>query len=306
MAPEEPEFVKTLPPEARLYGGDAAIVLAHIRFRCQRPQRRDDDYLEHDGHAWWRVSYEYLSAETGVKVKTVRTSVTKLERAGVLLANNLPPYNDRRRCYRLQAADLPLAATGTSLTSDKPAGAGDVPEGADHLPVGAVRLPVGADAPIYQESLEGGEGADAPTPPTPPKLTLVSKEQTAGLPDDLPPQPPPRCDKSPDGDNCSTPCRQCQAVREWQEAAAAEAAEAHALFNRQVRAAIKACPECDGNGLVDGDNQVRRCTLHPNLDSLAAAGGAARGDTGGPSSDAHRATQPLRHAAKPAPAQGAS
>lgn len=294
MAPEEPEFVKTMPPETRLYGGDAAIVLAHIRFRCQRPPRRDDDYVEHDGHTWWRVSYEHLSTETGVKVKSVRTSVTKLVQAGVLLAKNLPPYNDRRRCFRVEAADLPLAHSGTSLTCDKPAGADDVPDGADRLPVEAVRLPIRADAPISQKDRRGEGRTVAPT--SPPTLTVISNSK--------PPMRPPRCDRHPEG--TTAPCRQCQAVREWQEAAAAEDAQARDRLNRHVRAAIAACGECDGNGLVDGDNEVRRCALHPNLDSLVSAGSAGRGDTGGPPSDAHRASQPLRHAAKPAPAQGAS
>ncbi|WP_141564344.1 hypothetical protein [Mycolicibacterium palauense] len=92
-----------------------------------------------------------------------------------------------------------------------------------------------------------------------------SKAETEPPPLPWPP-PPPRCERHPEG--TTAPCRQCQAVREHGEKAAAQDAAARAGLNRRILTQIAHCDECDERGLVDDGDQVRRCTQHPNRDAL--------------------------------------
>ena len=261
---DQPEFVMVRPVEVVAYGAVAAIVLAHIRWRCEEP---GVGRIEADGHRWWRVAREVLGAELGLSVKAVRGALEVL--GGVVVAKRLPPLNDKSLAYRVTGYAQPL-------TSQKPAGAlrdqpkalGGVPcapEGRPESPQGQLEKPPGAHAPIYKTLRQEETGAPAPT--SPPKLTVV------GNSNDIPPldaqfwpPPPPRCERHPSG--TTAPCRQCAAAREWREKADAQDAEARTKLNRRVLTQIAHCDECDERGMVDDGDQVRRCTRHPNRDVM--------------------------------------
>jgi hypothetical protein len=151
-AGRQPEFVRVVPAEVAKYGSNAAIVLAHIRFRC-------------DGDGWWRVSLSDFGREVGLSVKAVRTALAVL--ANVVEATHLSHGEDRTLAYRLagrQAADQPFAAEGTwSQAADQPFAA----EGTTICPTGHDHLPPGANALLIENLEKGGE--ENPAPPTCPR-----------------------------------------------------------------------------------------------------------------------------------------
>jgi hypothetical protein len=118
-----PQHVKVVPAEVERYGGNAAIVLAHIRYRCESdgPGRIEAD----DDRRWWRVSLADLAHELGMSQKAIRTALRRL--SNVVVANHFPPLEDQTLAYRVHAPDQSIAARGTvSNTSDQsPLGAWD-------------------------------------------------------------------------------------------------------------------------------------------------------------------------------------
>lgn len=111
-----PPFTRVLPDETRRYGPAAAIVLAHIRFRCESdgPGR-----YRHDGYRWWRISHAELGEEVGLSRKQVLAAVEKLAAANSLLVEHHPPLEDQSRSYHL-ASDLPVSETGQVMTCQSP------------------------------------------------------------------------------------------------------------------------------------------------------------------------------------------
>jgi hypothetical protein len=104
-AGRQPEFVRYIPAEAERFGAAAAIVLAHIRFRC-------------DGDGWWRVSVVDLAYELGLSVQTVRTALEK-RLAGVVMAQRFAGTDDTTKAYRL-AADLPFVSSNKPQDAEAP------------------------------------------------------------------------------------------------------------------------------------------------------------------------------------------
>lgn len=88
-------FVKVRPEEVAQYGATGALVLAHIRYRCESdgPGR-----LVHDGHRWWRVSHGDLGREIGLTPRSVRTALHRLGAA--VPAKQLPPMEDQTLAFR--------------------------------------------------------------------------------------------------------------------------------------------------------------------------------------------------------------
>ena len=86
-----PPFIQVVVAEIHTYGPAAAIVLAHIRYRChtEGPGR-----IHRAGHRWWRVSQKDLSIEVGLSIKTVRKSLKDLQRSAIR-ANHFAPFNDQ-------------------------------------------------------------------------------------------------------------------------------------------------------------------------------------------------------------------
>jgi hypothetical protein len=97
-----PPFIRTLPDEVERYGAPAALVLAHIRYRCDSD---GPDRFEVDGVRWWRVSHVDLGSEVGLSRQTVRTALRALNQ--VVSANTFPRWNaeartiDQTRAYRV-------------------------------------------------------------------------------------------------------------------------------------------------------------------------------------------------------------
>lgn len=106
-----PPFTRVLPDETELYGAVAAIVLAHIRFRCESdgPGR-----YERGGFRWWRTSYGEIGRELGLSPSQVERAMTKLANS-VAVAHH-PPLEDQTRSYR-PACDLPVPEIGRVVTS---------------------------------------------------------------------------------------------------------------------------------------------------------------------------------------------
>lgn len=112
MSAVRPPFFKVVPEEVERYGPAAAIVLAHIRYRCESdgPGRSVID-----GERWWRVSVADLAAEVGLSVQPVRTALKAL--AGTVVAKRFSS-DDTTKAYRLaldgaecQPPDLPFVSS---------------------------------------------------------------------------------------------------------------------------------------------------------------------------------------------------
>lgn len=162
-----PPFIRVLPDEAERYGPAAAIVLAHIRFRCESegPGR-----IDRDGLRWWRVSRHNLGREVGLSVKVVRKALDGL--SGVVAAKHFAPLSDQSLAYRPVVDD-------DALNCQKPRRASahqpEAPQGTDRAPMGISKSPAGhgtephraSALPIreLEEEQEGGEaGVRAPGP----------------------------------------------------------------------------------------------------------------------------------------------
>jgi hypothetical protein len=143
-AGRQPEFVRVTPAEVAKYGGNTAIVLAHIMFRSA------------DG--WWRVSLTNLGREVGMSQKVIRKALEAL--ADVVVARHFPPWEDQTLAYRLQASDQPVAPQGrVSQASDQPV----APQGIAPCPTGHGTVPQRASVLLIENVEKGGE--EKPGPP---------------------------------------------------------------------------------------------------------------------------------------------
>lgn len=95
-----PPFIRVLPPDVERYGPHAAILLAHIRFRCKSdgPGR-----FTAEGARWWRVSQVDMADETGLSVQGVKTALKAL--GNVVLARHFKPLSNQSRAYRVTTAN---------------------------------------------------------------------------------------------------------------------------------------------------------------------------------------------------------
>ncbi|SKD92106.1 Uncharacterised protein [Mycobacteroides abscessus subsp. abscessus] len=217
-----PPFVRVVPHEVAKYGAAAALVLAHVRWRCETdgPGR-----MVVDAHRWWRVSHRNLGREVGLSQKSVKTAIAALGDA--LSAKHFPPLEDQSRAYRvaddsesltgqksIQArSDLPEAQTG-----QHPSHLGSVPSlnGPGTEPERASALPI--------ETLETNEeGGDRPEPAREPlDVATVPGEANNPLPQNLlaipdPDAEPARyCSRHPAGTDA--PCGACGRHRREHEA----------------------------------------------------------------------------------------
>lgn len=111
-----PPFIRVVPEEVEQHGAAAAIVLAHIRYRCESD---GPDRIEHDGYRWWRVAWRDIGSELGMSRRTIRTAMQKLENA--VLANHFPPLEDQSLAYRVARDDAaPTSQRSKQSRSDLP------------------------------------------------------------------------------------------------------------------------------------------------------------------------------------------
>jgi hypothetical protein len=170
-----PQHVKVVPAEVERYGGNAAIVLAHIRYRCESdgPGRIEAD----DDRRWWRVSLADLAHELGMSQKAIRTALRRL--SNVVVANHFPPLEDQTLAYRVHAPDQSIAARGTvSNTSDQPVAA----RGMGPCRQGHGTVPAGASAP-YIETLETKETKNASRSSSRKRSRRSENRSAANIPD---------------------------------------------------------------------------------------------------------------------------
>jgi hypothetical protein len=140
------------PDEVERYGAPAAVILAHIRFRCvsDGPGR-----IDAEGERWWRVSRRQMGHEVGLTLKVVRRALQEL--GEVVIAKHFPPLEDQSLAYRVAEEETPLTCQKPDRArSDQP----EAPQGQDLAPQGSVPSPTGpgtephrASAP-YVENLE--------------------------------------------------------------------------------------------------------------------------------------------------------
>jgi hypothetical protein len=100
-----PDYIKVTPTEIASFGPAAAIVLAHIRWRCETggPAR----ILDRDGCRWWRVTQTELGHECGLTRQSLRTALKALGDA-LVVANNFDPLEPKVSAYRPQVSDQQL------------------------------------------------------------------------------------------------------------------------------------------------------------------------------------------------------
>jgi len=233
----KPPFIRVVPSEVDQFGPAAAIVLAHIRYRCEAdgPMR-----IQRDGHMWWRVSRSVIGREVGLSLKVVRKALQDL--GGAVAAKHFPPQEDRSLAYR-------VILESDALTSQKPHRANadqpEAPRGQPIGPTGPTPEPRRASA-LSIETLETGREAVADGhPPVSPSAANS--------------EPPRFCPKHmPDGTHL--PCTACGRCREHHDAWTRNNEQRRAA----IREAIDACPDCDQYGRDWLDPDVD-CPNHPNF-----------------------------------------
>nr|WP_139093977.1 hypothetical protein [Mycobacterium malmoense] len=128
-----PTFIRVVPDEIERYGFAGAVVLAHIRYRCESD---GPDRFERAGFRWWRVSRRDLGHEVGASADTVKRALEKLGDA-VVSANNSDRPEDQTRAYRPADDSDPL----TCQKAKSPRS--DLPEGEIATDLGEIATPPG-------------------------------------------------------------------------------------------------------------------------------------------------------------------
>lgn len=257
-------FIRVVPDEVEQYGAAAAIVLAHIRFRCESGGA---DRIEANGVRWWLVSRHKIGREVGLSTKAIKCA---LERLGDrILAKPVPGNAGRTLAYRVNDAPT-CEKTSGALASDVPTcektsgafvGGQEAQKGFSRGPKGLLHEPSGAFAPLYKELEEGGRSAAAVVrrsgaPEPAPSSYVPSLQSTNGHAMGT------RCAKHahiPDDEWMPENCRDCGAQRKAAKASQADRKSA-------AIQTIKDCPHCDDLGRVEivsaGVEQLAPCPRH--------------------------------------------
>ncbi|GFG98130.1 hypothetical protein [Mycobacterium timonense] len=186
-----PTFIRAVPDEIERYGFAGAVLLAHIRFRCESdgPGR-----FERDGFRWWRVSRRDLGYEVGASADTVKRALEKLGDA-VVSANNLDKPEDQTRAYRPTDDQAPLTCQkAESPRSDLPEGdiatdLGEIatPPRRNRHSTGAKSQPALPIETLEKREREGGEeGCAVPDEPGPLDAEIVPDPANAHPPQNQP------------------------------------------------------------------------------------------------------------------------
>lgn len=241
-------FIKVVPAEVAQHGPAGAIVLAHIRYRCESdgPGR-----VHRDGHRWWRVSLTHLAAELGLSRDAVYRALKRL--GGVVVAKHLEASDDRTMAYRVAAA---CDATTSQIAESRNGSTSDIAETQrsdrpyrdsamglsqvrdDHVANPRHALPI--------ETLEkGGEAPGQPGAPAQPSPSPQSANSE-----------PPQWIRGPYGPRCTDPdhvdhpdppdCQGCKRARLAARADDAVQAEVEQQRRQAEAARIQHCPDCHG------------------------------------------------------------
>jgi len=247
MSATRPEFIRVVPGEVERYGANAALVLAHIRFRCESdgPGRVIVDGVRH-----WRVSYAGLGSEVGLTARECRRAIE--DRLGdALTAKHLAPLNNWSRAYALtsqvplgSARDQPEAAVVSPAVDESvradPGGSSD-----DHTVSSA---DPGGSCTTYREAGEGGERRSPVGEGTAGVVMAESANEQK--------QPQRYCSRHmPDGTD--EPCGACGRRREAFDRWTADASAAESARLREAATARRfSCGRCFDTGTVRNSNGV--------------------------------------------------
>lgn len=250
--PDPPEFIRTIPEEVEQYGPAAALVLAHIRFRCASdgPGR-----VVRDGHRWWHISHQDLGQEVGMSAKAVRGALKALR--ATISATHYPPLSNQSRHYRVVEGSESVTCQKTDRAdADQPVdrtGIPDAPEGNSSRPNGHLQMPHRASVLLTGEVKKEGEAAGSRQAAAP----LLSTSQSGNGK----PTYTPRCPKHIHIEHPPA-CHGCGEARAAAKAAAESAEEREAAERNRIRDAIDRCRECDQYGRLD---DLTDCPKHPNF-----------------------------------------
>lgn len=244
--PTAPEFIRTIPAEVEQYGPAAAIVLAHIRFRCQS---EGPDRIVHEDVLWWQVARRVMGQEVGLTVRAVGIALERLgERVS---AKYLAGEGGQPWFYRVNEAETSSntfsVGGATSRNTYSVGGTENVETPLRKRPHPPTQT---QSSPIYEELEEGGRSATAP-----PSSQSANGKQTFH----------PRCPKHIH-DEYPPACGGCGQAREASKASAQTAQEREAQRRNQIRDAIDACGDCDQVGRLD---DLSDCPKHPNFRMIA-------------------------------------
>ena len=161
-----PEFLKVLPADIARVGGDAAAVLALVRYATEFDDGRHGRQTI-DGRVWWRVSHPTIGdALGGINHDRVCRIISKLESAGEIMVFDPKDSPDRSRIYTLPDLSLRESALPLSIHYANPRDGDANPR----------------DALLYREVREvetkEENGADAPALAAV-ELSVSRKPQTA-------------------------------------------------------------------------------------------------------------------------------
>jgi hypothetical protein len=260
MSVIRPDFLKVLPADIAAVGGDAACVLALVRYATQVPDERNDR-LVIEGAVWWRASYAEIGESLGGLGRyTVGRSVSKLVTAGQLLRRDLFGCDgNQTKAYRPEVADKQPKCDSAPVVSS---------ENAESHGTGAKSQQTGAESQQdrceiafsipFRELREEEKGEKAPRP--------VDDEPVTPEPDQSdndPPangkhangQPPswvcgpygPRCHEHRDDPNPPA-CPGCGDARRADTASKAAERERRDTETAERRRARENCRDCDDEG----------------------------------------------------------
>lgn len=240
-------FIRVIPDEVLRFGPAAAIVLAHIRFRCESD---GPDRVVHEGARWWQVSRRDIGTETGLSSRAIGIALEKLGEH--VAAKYLAAEGGRPWAYRVKddVASRNTFAQG-DVTSRNTFTA--PPLRKRHDPPTKTQ-----SSPISSEVEEGGRSA-------PPTSSAQSANGKAA-----------KWVRGPFGPRCTDhidvefppACGGCGSAREAakreDDQAVTDARAARAAITR----AIDDCADCDAYGRL---HDLSDCPRHPNHRQQAAS-----------------------------------
>lgn len=248
MKPTRPTFIRVVPDEIEQHGAAAAILLAHIRFRCQTDG--PDRIVREDGR-WWQVARRVMGQEVGLTARAVGIA---LERLGDRVsAKYLAGEGGQPWAYQVTEAE---SSSNTFSMGGATSSNALLVGGTENVdtPVRKRRHPsTQTQSSLPSRELEE-EGRSAAAPRSPQSASRKATYQ-------------PRCARHIHDEN-PPPCGGCGEARDAANVAAEAADKREAKRRDRIRADIDACRNCDQYGRTD---DLADCPKHLNFRTAQAS-----------------------------------